>query len=89
MITCKDLKIELCIHCKDQDYLRCWSNAYVVDDRIKNQSDQDIIKFFIKTYQFAIHSNFYTYKDMYWYREIIRIHRPHLIEKLDKLILLI
>jgi hypothetical protein len=47
-MTCEDLGIRLCIHCREQSGSTCWSEDYCNDDRIIGQPDQTIIKHFFQ-----------------------------------------
>jgi len=91
MTTCKDLNIKLCIRCRDHEE-HCWSKGYSTDPRIINQSDQDIVKYFFETFKSNSWRNVFDPKgqcdDMYWYLEAIRVNRPHLIEKINNLMIL-
>jgi hypothetical protein len=76
--TCKDLNIELCYECKNNNSKKCWIEHY--KNEIEEINFEDIIEDYIDGPE--VERNIY-------FIEALQIYQPEWYEKLNKLLALI
>jgi hypothetical protein len=78
-LRCVDAGLDMCVECQVEEYRYChlvWEREY-----IKPKSDSFIIRYYSGMINVS--------HNIYYIRNAIKTDRPHLIEKIDKLMVLI